>query len=342
MSTPEFHDAKAMFRATAPMRLDFAGAWTDVAPFTLHERGVVVSGAIELRATAELTLGGDGYRLHADDLGERLELTGSNALAGDGQLILLRAALRASRVGPCSLRTTSGAPAGAGLGGSGALGVALVAAIDRAQRRVRSVVEIADEAWRIETVEAMLAGGKQDQYTAAHGGFNHLAFEGEQVAVRRLRVDPAFADELARHTIVCFTGRTRFSPSTIARVMAAYIRGDPTVERALRAMVGLGEWMADALERSDLGAVGTLLGKNWIEQQRLDAGMRTNAMARLEQAMHDAGAIGGKAAGAGAGGSMFFVVRDPAAATRAARECDATVLPVRWASDGVQTQLVTG
>lgn len=320
------------------MRLDFAGAWTDVAPFTLHERGVVVSAAIELRATAELTLGGDGYRLQADDLGERLELTGSNALAGDGQLVLLRTALRASQVGPCSLRTRSDAPAGAGLGGSGALGVALVAAIDRAQRRVRSLVEIADEAWRIETVEASLAGGKQDQYTAAHGGFNHLAFEGDQVTVRRMRIDPTFADELARHTILCFTGRTRFSSSTITRVMDAYTRGDPEVEGALRSMARLGAWMSDALERSDLGAVGALIGRNWIEQQRLDAGMQTAAMARLEQAMQAAGALGGKAAGAGAGGSMFFVVRDPAAAVRAARECGATVLPLRWANDGVQTQ----
>ena len=29
-------------KASAPVRLDFAGGWTDVAPFTLRERGAVV------------------------------------------------------------------------------------------------------------------------------------------------------------------------------------------------------------------------------------------------------------------------------------------------------------
>ena len=38
--------------ATAPVRLDFAGGWTDVAPFATEARGVVVNAAIELRAHA--------------------------------------------------------------------------------------------------------------------------------------------------------------------------------------------------------------------------------------------------------------------------------------------------
>jgi len=59
-------------------------------------------------------------------------------------------------------------------------------------------------------------------------------------------------------------------------------------------------------------------------------------MARLEGAMAGAGALGGKAAGSGAGGCMFFLVRDPAAGAAAARGADATVLPVAWATEGVR------
>jgi len=47
--------------------------------------------------------------------------------------------------------------------------------------------------------------------------------------------------------------------------------------------------------------------------------------------------LGGKAAGSGAGGCMFFVTRDdPRPATQAARAAGATVLPVRWAREGAR------
>jgi mevalonate kinase len=60
-------------------------------------------------------------------------------------------------------------------------------------------------------------------------------------------------------------------------------------------------------------------------------------MARLERAVRDAGALGGKAAGSGAGGCMFFLAPDdPVPVIEAARECGARVLPVRWAMYGVR------
>jgi mevalonate kinase len=64
--------------------------------------------------------------------------------------------------------------------------------------------------------------------------------------------------------------------------------------------------------------------------------MRTPEMARVEQAMMETGALGGKAAGSGAGGCMFFLVPEPKAGVAAAREAGATVLPVTWSADGVR------
>src|SRR5947209_2669391 len=59
--------------------------------------------------------------------------------------------------------------------------------------------------------------------------------------------------------------------------------------------------MAEALRVADLGRVGALLSENWRHQQALDPGMRTDEMARLEQAVAAAGVLGGKSAGSGAG-----------------------------------------
>lgn len=325
--------------AAAPVRLDLAGGWTDVPPFSAREGGLVVNAAIELHARVSLRLGGRTMRLVSEDLGQALDATGPADLVPDGRLDLLKAALRMYPVGPCTLMTRCDAPPGSGLGSSGAMDVALVAALARARLEDLSPDEIAEQGWHLETVELGNPGGRQDQYAAALGGFNRLVFEDPTVQATPLRLEPGFATALERATVLCYTGISRVSGETIARVQHAYERGDPTVVGALRAIKDVAAAMAEALCAADFPRVGELLSENWRHQQALDAGMRTAGMARLEGAMREAGALGGKAAGAGAGGSMFFLVAEGRreAAEAAARAVGATVLPVRWAAAGVAT-----
>jgi galactokinase/mevalonate kinase-like predicted kinase len=102
-------------------------------------------------------------------------------------------------------------------------------------------------------------------------------------------------------------------------------------------MRDVAERMAEALEQSDVGSVGELLSENWRCQQALDAAMCTPTMSRLEARMRGAGVLGGKAAGSGAGGCMFFLAGpDPRPAVAAAQELGMRVLPVRWAMEGVR------
>jgi D-glycero-alpha-D-manno-heptose-7-phosphate kinase len=218
---------------------------------------------------------------------------------------------------------------------AGALDVALVACLARARDEHWDARELAEHAWHLEAVEAGLPGGRQDQQAAAYGGFHRFTFRDPDVGVEPITLDPAFADALARHLVLCYTGETRASGATISRVSAAYEKGDRVVTGALRALKDLAGAMAEALRGGDLAGVGRILSQNWERQLDLDAGMRTPAMARLEQALAGAGCLGGKAAGAGAGGSMFFVAGDDVGqAAAAAREAGATVLPVTWAPEG--------
>ena len=298
----------------------------------------MVNGAVGLAARAHLTLGGPRIKLVSEDLGQELECANSGGLLLDGRLDLLKAALRMFPVqAPCTLATRSDAPPGSGLGASGALDVALVAVLSLARAERLSEREIAEQAWQLETVEAGVPGGKQDQCAAAFGGFHRLSFRDPDVGVEPISLDAAFAAALERQGVLCYTGRSHDSGATIARVTAAFERGDRAVTGALRALKGVAEAMAEALRAADLGRVGGLLTENWTHQQALDPAMRTPEMARLERGLAAVGVLGGKAAGAGAGGSMFFVTRDdPAPAIAAAREAGATVLPLRWAREGVR------
>lgn len=326
----------ARARAAAPVRLDFAGGWTDVPPYSTKEGGVVVAAAIQLFAHAGVEPRGDGYRLVSDDTGIALGLADEAGLIAEERLPLLRAGLRMLPVGPCTLTTRSDAPSGSGLGSSGALDVAIVAALAAARGEHRDVRSIADLACRLEAVEAGIPGGRQDQFVAAYGGFLRLEFHDPAVLIEPLTLDPEFSAELERRMLLCYTGASRFSGATIGRVMQAYERGDSGIAGALDGLRAVAERTVDALRAGDLPRLGGLLSENWRLQQRLDPGMCTPDMARLERAMQEAGALGGKAAGSGAGGSMFFLApEDTGPAESAARALNMRLLPVRWADSGV-------
>ena len=323
--------------AAAPVRLDLAGGWTDVPPYSAREGGVVVAAAVQLHAYAEVRPREQGYHLDSMDLGQTQEYPHLESLRGDGPLPLLRAGIRLLGAGPCALSTRSDAPPGSGLGSSGAIDVALVAALAASGGRSLSTREIADLACRLEGQEAGIPGGRQDQFAAAFGGFLRLTFRDPDARVESIALEPDFATELERRMLLCYTGASRFSGDTIGRVMRAYERGDATVAGALDGLRRAAEAMGEALRAGDLARIGALLSENWRLQQRLDAGMSTPEMRRLEAVMDEAGCLGGKAAGSGAGGSMFFLAPDdPTPAREAVLRLGMRVLPVRWATTGVR------
>jgi hypothetical protein len=94
-----------------------------------------------------------GYRLVAEDLNQEIELADAAELAG-GDMPLLRAGLRMLPPGPCALVTRADAPPGSGLGSSGAMDVALVAALTAARGESPDIRATADLACRLEGVEA--------------------------------------------------------------------------------------------------------------------------------------------------------------------------------------------
>jgi D-glycero-alpha-D-manno-heptose-7-phosphate kinase len=326
-----------VIKASAPVRLDFAGGWTDVPPYAAREGGIVVNAAIDLRVEATFEPGDDGILLVAEDLNLTARVHGGSDLSPDGKLALHKAALRMLPTGPGTLSTRSEVPVGSGLGSSGALDVALITVLSQARGEELTPEEIAELGWQLEAVEAGVPGGRQDQYAAALGGFHRLTFRGDEVGVERLTLDPEFLAVLERHIVICYTGRSRVSGDTIARVMKAYERGEAAVCGALNEMASIADRMAEALRAGQLGRVAELLSANWLCQQRLDAEMCTAEMVALESVMREAGALGGKAAGAGAGGAMFFVMdHNVDAGVSAARRVGCRVLSAGWSEQGVQ------
>ena len=126
-------------------------------------------------ASVERLSSGDGVTIYSEDLQQGVTADSISVLP-EGRLDFLQGFIR--RLVPQDesilLVTESDVPAGAGLGGSGALGVAVVAALDHAFGRVRTPSETAQVANDIERRDLGYPGGSQDSFAAALGGINKL------------------------------------------------------------------------------------------------------------------------------------------------------------------------
>jgi D-glycero-alpha-D-manno-heptose-7-phosphate kinase len=326
----------------APVRIDFAGGWTDVEPYASRRGGLVVNAAIALHVSAECRPRRRGIRLASLDLDTAIEADTPDHLRYDGRLDLLKAAVRESGLsGGWEVTTDSAVPPGSGLGASGALGVALVAATGAAAGRRLPREGAAVQACRLEHLIG-IAGGSQDQWAAAQGGFLFLEYGGAggrpEPACSTLGLDPRFVHALERQMVLCYTGTSRISGDTIRRVMTAFEAGVARVAAALDGLREAALAARTALLAADLGRLADAVDLNWRHQQALDPGMATRTMQALEAAARAAGATAAKACGAGAGGCMAFIAPGPAAAAvrQAAAAAGAEILPLRFDSEGVR------
>jgi D-glycero-alpha-D-manno-heptose-7-phosphate kinase len=326
-------------RARAPTRLDLAGGFTDVPPYSARVGGAVACVAISLYAHAVVRRRRGGVRLHALDYGAHVAARRASELPAAGDLALLSAA--AKRHGPrgdFEIVTHADYPPGSGLGGSGAMGVAVIAALAASRGASPMAAEIAQQAHRLETTDAKVPGGRQDQYCAALGGFEYLEFDDPSVRATRLDVPPACVRDLEHHLVLCYAGASRFSGRTIARVMARYEAGDAVVTAALDGLRACARAMRDALLRGDVAAVGDVLAEDWRHMQALGPELETPAMRVLEEAAARAGAKACKACGSAAGGCLMFLAppgEEPAVA-EALREAGGTILRYTFDVTGVQ------
>lgn len=330
--------ARRIIRARAPVRIDFAGGWSDVPIFAAAEGGVVTNAAIDLYVHVECILGGGTIRLRAEDLRQQLTVRTPEQLVYDGHLDLHKAALNMLPLtGGIEILTRSDVPPGSGLGASGALDVALLAALAKGRDEQYDAEQLAELGYQLEAIELGLQGGRQDQYGAALGGWHELGFGGAGVDIRRIPMSVAQADELADMLVIAFTGQTHFSPQTHDRVWDAYEAGRAETVAALRAIRDLGTEAGAALRAADWRRLAEVVDENWRQQQRLDATISTPVVQRVERAMRAAGAWGIKATGAGAGGCLLAIAPpgDVPAVRRAVTEAGARVLPARFDTAGI-------
>jgi len=297
-----------IIKSRAPIRIDFAGGWTDVPPFSEKEGGAVINATINRYTYATcVPRKGNEIKIISADFDIFLEVKSFKKLEYDGNLDMIKAAIKKLNIKRgLDLYVRCDAPPGSGTGSSASIGVCLIGLLNHLQETKLSNHEIANLARELEIRELKIAGGKQDQFAAAFGGINFLEFYDPAVSLSRLRLPDNVINELEKHLVICYTGKSRLSGDIIQTVMGSYSKGIKKTVKALRNIKRITYEMKNALLSGDLKAFAELMTENWENQKQLDKSTTNPQIDSLFEIAFRNGAIGGKALGAGGGGCILF------------------------------------
>ena len=344
-----------LIRTRAPVRIDFAGGWSDVALFTEHSKGFVVNGTINqyayatLRCERQITQDDSvelqrvldkSIRIYSADFDTFIEADDVRQLEYDGNIDLVKAAVRrmSIQIGGFDLITQSTTPPGSGLGTSASMGVALVGALGALKDATYLPYEYAELASTIERHELGILGGKQDHYASALGGIHFMEFQDEDVKTSPLRFPPHIRYELEKNLVLCYTGQSRLSGNIHQNVTDAYKSEEPSVRNALETLKATAEATKTALMRGRLTEFGELLTENWNNQKKLHPSVTNEQIDNFFKIAMANGATGGKACGAGGGGCLLFYC-EPTREHRVRQKLEdagARIIDVNFDFDGLQ------
>jgi D-glycero-alpha-D-manno-heptose-7-phosphate kinase len=324
----------------APVRVDFAGGPSDVAPFCVEEWGYVVNGAIDKYATVRVWRRADScIVMRSDDLQLEESYPDRAALRHDTPLRLLTTAVELAELsGGVEIAVRTDVPAGAGLGASAAVSVALLFAL----RTLGGAIGIDRDALARasighETGTLRNTGGGQDQYAAAFGGFQGFHFAGDAVRRNPLPVAEATRRALEESLLLCYSGTSRISGSVLGEIMKRYRDGDAAVIGHLRRLREVAQAVEALLLAGDLAGLGGYLTEAWYAFRALHPSVSTPIIERIFAVALAQGASGGKATGAGGGGCVLLAC-EPARRETVAAALHAegfSTIPFRFTQGGV-------
>jgi D-glycero-alpha-D-manno-heptose-7-phosphate kinase len=329
----------------APTRIDLAGGTLDIWPLYLfHEGALTVNCAITRYASCVIETPREASSrivLASRDTNRRESFASFEALcrARRYKLPLLAHLVRHFRptVG-FTLTTDSEAPAGAGIGGSSAMAVAICAALDRltgAGLRREDWIHISRD---VEAIVICVPTGTQDHYPPAFGGAAAIVLG---VGGERREALGCDLDELQHRLVLCYTGKPRQHGINNWEVFRRHIQGDRRVSQNLEKISVIAQGVRAVLERGQWTEVGRLVREEWDFRRRNLRTISTPLIDKVIATTRRQGALAGKVCGAGGGGCVTLVI-EPDARTRveaAVAAAGAKVLPAQVDRGGVSVHL---
>ena len=324
----------------SPVRIDIAGGWTDTPPYCLMEGGNVVNLAIELngqpplqvyvKPCRELHIKLRSIDLGASEVVETCEQLKEYNKVGSPFSIPKAALVLAGFAGSSDLKSQLGdfgsgieltllsaIPAGSGLGTSSILAATVLGALSDFCGLGWDKNEIGHRTLQLEQL-LTTGGGWQDQFGGILGGIKLLQTKSgfDQNPLVHWLPDALYTQpEYAQCHLLYYTGITRTAKQILAEIVRRMFLNEHDQLELLRQMKEHTLQMYDAILRQDFLQMGRLVGRTWEQNQLLDSGTNPPDVKAMTDLVDDL-CLGYKLPGAGGGGYLYLIAKDPEAAAR--------------------------
>ncbi len=288
-----------MIITQTPLRISFAGGGTDFKDYYAAEGGTVISSAIDKYIYVVIKERFDGKI--------RVGYTRTEMVDGVDEIEheLVRECMRLTGItGGVEIATMADIPSeGSGLGSSSTVTVGLLHALYAYKGELVTPDRLAEEACRIEIDILGKPIGKQDQYIAAFGNLRVIEFNRDSsVDVRRVEITEEQRRRFGESLMLFYTGITRSADGILSQQKA-------NIGDKMRILAMIKDQVCEieaGLTNQNLNKVGRIMHAGWELKKQMAERITSPHINELYEMALDAGATGGKIAGAGGGGFLLL------------------------------------
>jgi D-glycero-alpha-D-manno-heptose-7-phosphate kinase len=318
-----------MIITQTPLRISFAGGGTDLADFYKIDGGCVISSAIDKYI----------YVIIKERFDDKIRVGYSKTEMVDSvdeieHELVRECLLKAGITKGVEIATMADIPSeGSGLGSSSTVTVGLLNAMYAYKGDPKPADLLAEQACEIEIGVLGKPIGKQDQYIAAFGNLRLIHFlQDGQVKVNSVDLSPEKKRRFGESLMLFYTGVTRKAEDVLTE------QKKNIVDRVavLRDMRQQAYEVHEVLLNGNTDRVGDVLHQGWLLKKQLASRISNSSIDEMYERAVNAGATGGKVAGAGGGG--FMMLYCPPERQNAVRDALADVreLPFNLERDGTK------
>ena len=322
----ELRKAEDCITVELPLRIDFAGGWSDTPPICYKMGGAVFNAAVTLNGVKPVKV--RVRRLAAKEVSvESVDLGKSGILKSLDEIrapkdphdwcALVKSALTVTKFdfsrGGLDIKISADVPKGSGMGTSSILGAALVTALERAAGRKTEWKRVASLTLALEK-EMATGGGWQDQIGGLVPGAHLVSTtpgKSQNPNLKRVstKSEAAFSKFLKDRALLYFTGRKRMARNILRGVIGFFEENPDDIARSIvHRLKSDAERAFKAVESCDWDSFCSAVNDYWLSKKALDPGS-TNPLVELIIARMAPWISAVSLCGAGGGGFMFVVAR---------------------------------
>ena len=190
------------------------------------------------------------------------------------------------------------------LGGSSALAIACIGALNRLQGNRYDERRFITLVANIETTVIRVPAGFQDYYPAFYGSTSCIHFRADGIEREGLEMQETTLED---RIVICYTGEPRLSGTNNWDILKRHIDGDQELFQLFEGIRDSAVNMRAALLADDWERVRTIMSAAYPNRKRLSPGVTTPQMESLVAKALAHGAQAAKVCGAGGGGCIAFL-----------------------------------